>query len=262
MLASDHSPEELPDGLRADETSALRVSQLVAPFLETRRRAAARRSMRREYEQKVHGGEWPASETLAPLFPYRREGMLHLAFTERALLADELGPGKPGALCDAEPTSGCPHGSWTKQPIHTTCRPFLGLTLRVTRKGGSRQIFPKTISFVPIFTYKFAKTRRGKVPCRSLSPRHLESLALTDSPLSRARSSPMNLREKIPRVKPARKHMKTTRTILLRVIAASQVPSGTFPTNGRPQWTVVDASMTVIFATAAGAAVAMTSAFT
>src|SRR5215831_10366981 len=29
-----------------------------------------------------------------PLYPYQREGMLHLAFTERALLADEMGLGK------------------------------------------------------------------------------------------------------------------------------------------------------------------------
>ncbi|MGH8586384.1 MAG: DEAD/DEAH box helicase, partial [Gammaproteobacteria bacterium] len=29
-----------------------------------------------------------------PLFPYQREGMLHLAFNERALLADEMGLGK------------------------------------------------------------------------------------------------------------------------------------------------------------------------
>jgi len=33
-------------------------------------------------------------ETKAPLYPYQREGMLHLAFTERALLADEMGLGK------------------------------------------------------------------------------------------------------------------------------------------------------------------------
>jgi SNF2 family DNA or RNA helicase len=33
-------------------------------------------------------------ETRAPLFPYQREGMLHLAFNERALLADEMGLGK------------------------------------------------------------------------------------------------------------------------------------------------------------------------
>jgi hypothetical protein len=42
----------------------------------------------------VQSGEWPAHETKVPLFPYQREGMLHLAFTERALLADEMGLGK------------------------------------------------------------------------------------------------------------------------------------------------------------------------
>ena len=44
--------------------------------------------------QLVRTGEWPAHETRVPLFPYQREGMLHLAFTERALLADEMGLGK------------------------------------------------------------------------------------------------------------------------------------------------------------------------
>src|SRR5206468_8847318 len=39
-------------------------------------------------------GEWPVHETKVPLFPYQREGMLHLAFNERALLADEMGLGK------------------------------------------------------------------------------------------------------------------------------------------------------------------------
>src|SRR6202022_2715209 len=29
-----------------------------------------------------------------PLYPYQRDGMLHLAFGERALLADEMGLGK------------------------------------------------------------------------------------------------------------------------------------------------------------------------
>ena len=57
-------------------------------------RASERRQLRREYEVKVQSGEWPAQETNVPLFPYQREGMLHLAFTERALLADEMGLGK------------------------------------------------------------------------------------------------------------------------------------------------------------------------
>jgi hypothetical protein len=55
---------------------------------------AATGQLRREYEQNVQSGAWPAHETLVPLFPYQREGMLHLAFTERALLADEMGLGK------------------------------------------------------------------------------------------------------------------------------------------------------------------------
>src|SRR5207253_10743712 len=53
-----------------------------------------RRELRREYELKVQSGQWPAHETKSPLFPYQRDGMLHLAFTERALLADEMGLGK------------------------------------------------------------------------------------------------------------------------------------------------------------------------
>ena len=53
-----------------------------------------RKLLRRDYEAKVHSGEWPPHETLVPLYPYQRDGMLHLAFTERALLADEMGLGK------------------------------------------------------------------------------------------------------------------------------------------------------------------------
>ena len=72
----------------------LRISQEVSPWLESRRRAQEGKQLRREYELKVQQGEWPLHETTVPLFPYQREGMLHLAFTERALLADEMGLGK------------------------------------------------------------------------------------------------------------------------------------------------------------------------
>src|SRR5204862_4948895 len=72
----------------------IRVSQEVSTWLENRRRAAERKQLRHEYELKVQNGEWPAQETKVPLFAYQREGMLHLAFAERALLADEMGLGK------------------------------------------------------------------------------------------------------------------------------------------------------------------------
>lgn len=79
---------------RPQDLSELRISQEVAPWLEARKREAGRKQLRHEYELKVQSGEWPPQETKVPLFPYQREGMLHLAFTERALLADEMGLGK------------------------------------------------------------------------------------------------------------------------------------------------------------------------
>ncbi len=87
-------PEEALSTLQSVNIPELRISQDVAPWLEARRRAQERRLAIREYEQRVQSGEWPAQETLVPLYPYQREGMLHLAFNERALLADEMGLGK------------------------------------------------------------------------------------------------------------------------------------------------------------------------
>jgi len=96
-LLKEGPPEEAVEELKrlaANELPDLRVSQELAPWLEARRWAEERKRMRREYELKVQSGEWPAQETKVPLFPYQREGMLHLAFAERALLADEMGLGK------------------------------------------------------------------------------------------------------------------------------------------------------------------------
>ncbi len=90
----ESEPEVALELLRQADVPGLRISQEVAPWLESRRQAAERKQLRREYEAKVQSGEWPPHETLVPLFPYQREGMLHLAFTERALLADEMGLGK------------------------------------------------------------------------------------------------------------------------------------------------------------------------
>ncbi len=91
------SPQAAVDALRQLRDSdhpQIRISQEVGPWLENHRRIAERRQLRHEYELKVQSGEWPSHETTVPLFPYQREGMLHLAFTERALLADEMGLGK------------------------------------------------------------------------------------------------------------------------------------------------------------------------
>jgi superfamily II DNA or RNA helicase len=87
-------PEEALAMLQRAGIPSLRISQEVASWLEARRRELERKSALRDYEQKVQSGQWPAQETLVPLYPYQREGMRHLAFSERALLADEMGLGK------------------------------------------------------------------------------------------------------------------------------------------------------------------------
>jgi SNF2 family DNA or RNA helicase len=86
--------EQVLEQLGQTRIQNLRVSQEVEPWLRTQREMEERKALLREYQQKVQAGEWPPHETLVPLYPYQREGMLHLAFQGRALLADEMGLGK------------------------------------------------------------------------------------------------------------------------------------------------------------------------
>jgi len=97
LLKGDCDPGEATARLRALSESAmpeLRVSREVDGWIERKRRSIERVELRRVYEWKVQSGEWPVQETKVPLFPYQREGMLHLAFGERVMLADEMGLGK------------------------------------------------------------------------------------------------------------------------------------------------------------------------
>jgi hypothetical protein len=94
ILRKESDVEEVIDRLARLGIPRLRISQEVPRWIEQRRRRAERILLRREYEEKVQAGIFPQQETRVPLFPYQREGMLHLAFSERALLADEMGLGK------------------------------------------------------------------------------------------------------------------------------------------------------------------------
>ena len=87
-------PELFLERAKKSRSAKLRISQEVTPWLESRKRETERTLLRRDYEAKVVSGDYPANETKLPLYPYQRDGMLHLAFTERALLADEMGLGK------------------------------------------------------------------------------------------------------------------------------------------------------------------------
>ena len=94
LLTAGFLPEMALEIWKSHDQPELRVSQEVPRWLECRRRESEGLALRRAYEQNVQSGVWPAQETLLPLFPYQREGMLHLACAERALLADEMGLGK------------------------------------------------------------------------------------------------------------------------------------------------------------------------
>ncbi|MEI6034714.1 MAG: DEAD/DEAH box helicase [Verrucomicrobiae bacterium] len=94
LQADGLDPAGLLEELLASRSQALRISQDVQPWIAARSRERDRILSRREYEIGVAGGSHPEHVTSSPLFPYQREGMLHLAFNERALLADEMGLGK------------------------------------------------------------------------------------------------------------------------------------------------------------------------
>ncbi len=94
LLKSGKDPLKVIAKAEEITDSNFRVSQEVLPFLESLANERESIQLRRDYEQRVHSGEYPQHETKLPLFPYQREGMLHLAFTERAMVADEMGLGK------------------------------------------------------------------------------------------------------------------------------------------------------------------------
>ncbi len=72
----------------------IRLSRHLLPWVEEQRRKASRQTARERFLAEVQAGRASLDVVNVPLYPYQQEGMLHLAFTERALLADEMGLGK------------------------------------------------------------------------------------------------------------------------------------------------------------------------
>lgn len=72
----------------------IRVSRSIALWIEEMERRVARAEARARFEADVEAGRESIDLLRHPLLPYQREGMLHLAFGERALLADDMGLGK------------------------------------------------------------------------------------------------------------------------------------------------------------------------
>jgi superfamily II DNA or RNA helicase len=72
----------------------IRLSEELNPWLEMLDRDAQQRRARQHFETEVAAGNASLDLVRHPLYSYQQEGMLHLAFTGRALLSDEMGLGK------------------------------------------------------------------------------------------------------------------------------------------------------------------------
>jgi hypothetical protein len=103
-LAADgtltHDPERIESLIAAWERAPgrirtmLRVSCYFTSWLDRFRRERRRVEARAAFEAELDAGRETLDIVKHPLLPYQREGVLHLAFCERALLADEMGLGK------------------------------------------------------------------------------------------------------------------------------------------------------------------------
>src|SRR2546425_2563824 len=74
--------------------AVVRISKEVVLWAACRARRAARAAERQKVEDELRSGSRSLAEVKLPLYPYQIDGMLHLAFTERALLGDDMGLGK------------------------------------------------------------------------------------------------------------------------------------------------------------------------
>jgi len=72
----------------------IRVSRELNVWLEVLDRRAQQLRSRQHFEAEATVSNEGLDLVKLPLYPYQQEGMLHLAFTDRALLADEMGLGK------------------------------------------------------------------------------------------------------------------------------------------------------------------------
>ena len=79
-----------PAGIR----QALRMSRHIEAWIDRLKRQRARVEARAGFLAEVEAGHASLDLLRHKLLPYQRDGMLHLAFGERALLADEMGLGK------------------------------------------------------------------------------------------------------------------------------------------------------------------------
>lgn len=77
-----------------EQRRRVRLSRHLLVWAEERARQSGRQRSREVFLADVAAGKRTLDLVHHPLYPYQQEGLLFLAFTERALLADEMGLGK------------------------------------------------------------------------------------------------------------------------------------------------------------------------
>ncbi|MDE0112899.1 MAG: DEAD/DEAH box helicase, partial [Albidovulum sp.] len=77
-----------------ENPGTVRLSALIESWRRERAEEARKTERRKNFLENVNSGKQTFDILRFPLFPYQRDGMLHLAFGQRALLADDMGLGK------------------------------------------------------------------------------------------------------------------------------------------------------------------------
>lgn len=85
---------ETVGGLSPALRKQVRFSRHIKFWAEREHHKAEMERLRRAFDAEVAAGKRGDNPVNLPLYPYQKEGMLHLAFRGRALLADEMGLGK------------------------------------------------------------------------------------------------------------------------------------------------------------------------
>ncbi len=77
-----------------EQPDVLRISRRLESWVDARKASNRRRRERARFVADLEAGRRSLDFLKRPLLPYQVEGVLHLAFGERALLADDMGLGK------------------------------------------------------------------------------------------------------------------------------------------------------------------------
>ena len=86
-------------GIARENAHSLRVSHRLESWVAALQSESERRLERARFEDDLKAGRRSMDMLKLPLLPYQIEGAMHLAFGERALLADDMGPRQDRAGC-------------------------------------------------------------------------------------------------------------------------------------------------------------------